>query len=186
MADTASATTPQTGATEVKKRDMLTLLTGSTVAIGVGALAWPLIDSMSPASDVLALASLEVDLSSIQDGQAITVVWRGKPVFVRKRTAEEIKSAQNPEGSQIAPEPDAERVKAGHEEWLVVVGICTHLGCVPLGNKPSDTRGDYGGWFCPCHGSAYDTSGRIRQGPAPTNMAVPPYTFVSDTRIRIG
>lgn len=185
MAEAASANTPP-GTPEIKKRDMLTLLTGSTVAIGVAALAWPLIDSMSPASDVLALASLEVDLSSIQDGQAITVVWRGKPVFVRKRTPEEIKLAQNPEGSLLAPEPDVERVKAGHEEWLVVVGICTHLGCVPLGNKPTETRGDWGGWFCPCHGSAYDTSGRVRKGPAPTNLAVPPYTFASDTRIRIG
>ena len=190
MADAASATTttgsPAAGGPEIKKRDMLTLLTGSTVAIGVASLAWPLVDSMNPASDVLALASLEVDLSSIQDGQAITVVWRGKPVFVRKRTAEEVKSAQNPEGSLIAPEPDADRVKAGHDEWLVVVGICTHLGCVPLGNKPTEARGDWGGWFCPCHGSAYDTSGRVRKGPAPANLAVPPYTFASDTRIRIG
>ncbi len=185
MAEAAGATTT-TGAPEVKRRDMLTLLTASTVAIGVGALAWPLVDSMNPASDVLALASIEVDLTPIQMGQAITVVWRGKPVFVRNRTPEEVQEAEHPKGSEISPQPDSERVKAGHAEWLVVVGICTHLGCVPLGNKPTEARGDWGGWFCPCHGSAYDTSGRVRKGPAPANLAVPPYTFVSDTRIRIG
>lgn len=190
MADTASATIRDTTipvkVPEIKKRDMLTLLTGSTVAIGVAALAWPLIDSMNPAKDVLALASIEVDLAPIQLGQGITVVWRGKPVFVRKRTPEEVQEAQDPKGSLIDPQTDAARVKAGREEWLVVVGICTHLGCVPLGNKPTDTRGEYGGWACPCHGSLYDTSGRVRKGPAPTNLAVPPYAFISDTRISIG
>lgn len=190
MAETASGTVREAittvGNDGVKKRDMLKMITGSAAVIGAGAIVWPLIDSMSPAKDVLALASIEVDLAPVQDGQGITVVWRGKPVFVRKRTAEEIKEAQNPSGSLIDPQPDSARVKAGHDQWLVVVGICTHLGCVPLGNKLSDQRGNYGGWFCPCHGSQYDTSGRVRVGPAPSNLAVPPYVFANDTRIRIG
>lgn len=189
MADTATLhdETRTAGVADPTKRDFLNLLTGSAVVIGVGALVWPFIDSMAPAKDVLALSSIEVDLSPVQAGQGITVVWRGKPVFVRSRTPEEIKAAQSVQNNQlIDPQSDADRVKAGKEKWLVVVGICTHLGCVPLGNKTSDQRGDYGGWFCPCHGSQYDTSGRVRKGPAPANLALPPYAFVGDTKIKIG
>lgn len=191
MADTASATVRDANVTdavaEPTKRDFLNLITGSAVVIGVGALVWPFLDSMSPAKDVLALSSIEVDLSPVQEGQAVTVVWRGKPIFVRNRTADEIKAAQTtPNNQLLQPESDADRVKAGHEKWLIVVGICTHLGCVPLGNKTSEQRGNYGGWFCPCHGSQYDTSGRVRVGPAPTNLALPPYAFTGDTKIKIG
>ena len=191
MADTASATVrgaiTTVGVADPTKRDMLKLVTGSAVAIGVGALAWPLIDSMNPAKDVLALSSIEVDLAPIQEGQAITAVWRGKPIFLRNRTADEIKSAENvPLNQLIDPQADADRVKPGKEKWLVVIGICTHLGCVPLGNKITDPRGDWGGWFCPCHGSQYDTSGRVRHGPAPANLGLPPYAFTGDTKIKIG
>ena len=187
MADTASATIDTLGHDGPAKRDFLKLITGSAAAIGTAALVWPFIDSMNPARDTLALSSIEVDLTPVQEGQAITVVWRGKPIFVRHRTAEEIKTAQATPKNQLKdPEADSARVKAGKDQWLIVVGICTHLGCVPLGNKTTDPRGEYGGWFCPCHGSQYDTSGRIRQGPAPTNLPIPPYAFASDTKIKIG
>lgn len=167
------------------RRDFLTLTTAAFAAVGVGAVVWPFISSMNPARDVLALASTDVDLSPIAVGQAITVVWRGKPVFVRHRTPEEIQVARDtPLTALKDPATDASRVEKA--EWLVVVGVCTHLGCVPLGQKPTDVKGDYNGWFCPCHGSHYDTSGRIRQGPAPLNLAVPGYSFTSDTQIRIG
>ena len=142
---------------------------------------------MNPAADTLALSSTEVNLAPIEPGQAITVMWRGKPVFVRRRTPEEIEQAMNVDVEALRdPATDDARTLDGHREWLVVVGICTHLGCVPLGQKPSEVRGDFGGWFCPCHGSHYDTSGRIRRGPAPTNLLVPEYTFLSDTLVRIG
>jgi ubiquinol-cytochrome c reductase iron-sulfur subunit len=134
-----------------------------------------------------ALASIEVDLTPIKEGQAITAMWRGKPIFIRNRTKEEIEKARAVPLSDLPdPEADAKRVKARHDNWLVMVGICTHLGCIPKGQSMTDNKGDYGGWFCPCHGSHYDTSGRVRQGPAPRNLAVPPYEFVSDTKIRIG
>ena len=175
------------GSPDPTKRDFLKMVTGFSAAIGVAALAWPLIDSMNPAKDVLALSSVDADLAPIEAGQAITIVWRGKPIFLRNRTPEEIQQAENtPLSAMIDPEKDSDRVKAGHEKYLVVVGICTHLGCVPLGNKPTEQRGEYGGWFCPCHGSQYDTSGRVRHGPAPSNLAVPPYAFTGDTKIKIG
>ncbi len=175
------------GSPDPTKRDFLKLLTGSAVAIGVGAIVWPFIDSMAPAKDVLALSSIEVDLSPIQEGSGITVVWQGKPVFIRHRTADEIKTVSAvPEKELIDPATEASRVKPGKEQWLVAIGICTHLGCVPLGNKPSDPRGDFGGWFCPCHGSQYDVSGRVRHGPAPANLALPQYAFTSDTKVKIG
>jgi ubiquinol-cytochrome c reductase iron-sulfur subunit len=142
---------------------------------------------MNPSRDVLALSTVDIDLSPVVAGQGITVVWQGKPVFVRHRTPEEIKQVQDtPLSQMIDPAPEASRVKEGHEQWAILVGICTHLGCVPLGNKPSDPRGDFGGWFCPCHGSQYDASGRVRHGPAPANLAIPPYAFTSDTKIKIG
>jgi ubiquinol-cytochrome c reductase iron-sulfur subunit len=147
--------------------------------------AWPFIDVLNPSADVLALSTTEVDLSPIQEGQSITVVWRGKPVFIRRRTAAEIEAARNVQlGELVDPAPDAER--AERPEWLVLVGICTHLGCIPLGQKSGDPRGDFGGWFCPCHGSHYDTAGRIRKGPAPRNLEVPTYAFLDDNTIRIG
>ena len=141
--------------------------------MGVGAAVWPLVDQMNPDASVKALASTEVDISALEVGQSITVLWRGKPVFIRRRTNEEIIKAKNVKLEDLPhPETDEDRTK-NNPEWLVMLGVCTHLGCVPLGDK-----GEYGGWFCPCHGSHYDTSGRIRKGPAPTNMEIPKYEFV--------
>jgi ubiquinol-cytochrome c reductase iron-sulfur subunit len=175
------------GAEGETRRDFLYLAAGGMGAVGVAAVAWPFLRSWSPAADTLALASTEVDISSIREGQAVTVTWRGKPVFVRHRTADEIKQAADTPVAQLPdPEPDARRSAAGKPQWLIVVGVCTHLGCVPQGQRPSETRGEFGGWFCPCHGSHYDTSGRIRRGPAPKNLEVPPVTFLTDTSIRIG
>ena len=169
------------------KRDFLKLVALAGAAVGAGAIAWPLIDSMNPSKDVLAVSSTEVDITPIVEGQGITVMWRGKPIFVRQRTAPEIKEAEDVRLSQlIDPQSDAARVKPEHAQWIVLVGICTHLGCIPVGNKPMDNRGEYGGWFCPCHGSQYDTSGRVRHGPAPLNLALPPYAFMSDSKIKIG
>ncbi len=164
------------------RRDFLFLATGAVAGVGGLAAIWPLIDQMNPARDVLALASVEVDLAPIAEGQSITVMWRGKPLFIRRRTQAEIAAARDVPLSDLkAPQADSERVKPDRDEWLVLVGVCTHLGCVPLG-----TAGDYGGWFCPCHGSHYDTSGRIRKGPAPDNLPVPEYVFLDDSRIRVG
>jgi ubiquinol-cytochrome c reductase iron-sulfur subunit len=172
---------------EPTRRDFLLLTTGAMGALGAAYFAWPFIDSMNPAADVLAQSTLDIDLSPIPAGQAITVVWRGKPIFVRHRTAEEIAEAEKtPMSDLIDPQSDQSRVKKGHDIWLVVVGICTHLGCIPTGNMPTQTRGKYGGWSCPCHGSLYDTSGRVRRGPAPLNLAIPPYVFLTPTTIRIG
>lgn len=165
------------------RRDFIVLTASGMAAVGAAAAVWPLIDSMNPAADVLALSSVEIDLTPIAEGQSITVMWRGKPVFIRNRTAAEIEEAQGVDlGSLPDPQADAERVHAGREQWLVMLGVCTHLGCVPLGNR----AGDYDGWFCPCHGSHYDTSGRIRKGPAPTNLVVPEYEFLNDNRIKLG
>lgn len=173
------------GADGPTRRDFLELVAWSTVAVGSAALVWPLIDQMNPSADVLALSTTDVDVQAIPEGSAITVVWQGKPVFVRHRTAAEIGEAEAVPLSDLR-DPQTDRDRAATPPWLVVVGLCTHLGCVPLGNKPTENRGNYGGWFCPCHGSHYDTSGRIRQGPAPTNLPVPLYRFTSDTAIRIG
>jgi ubiquinol-cytochrome c reductase iron-sulfur subunit len=167
------------------RRDFLTLTATAATAVGVTAFAWPFIASMNPAADVLALSSTEVDLAPIAQGQAITVMWRGKPVFVRNRTQAEVQEARAVPVNSL-PDPQADQARVQKEQWLVVVGVCTHLGCVPLGQKSTDPRGNYGGWFCPCHGSHYDTSGRIRLGPAPRNLEVPGYTFLSDTRVRVG
>ena len=167
------------------KRDFLYLSAGAMAAIGGASFVWPFVDSLNPAADTLALASIDVDLSPIQIGQSITVTWRGKPVFIRRRTAKEISVAQNTDLS-VLPDPQADKDRVQKDEWLIMVGICTHLGCVPLGQKQADIKGDYEGWFCPCHGSHYDTSGRIRKGPAPKNLDIPEYTFLTDTKIRIG
>ncbi len=171
--------------TEETRRDFLMLTTAAFTAVGVGAVAWPFIDSMNPAADVLALASIEVDLSPIEVGQSITVKWRGKPVFIRRRTKDEIAKARADDSADLKdPQPDKER--AEKPEWLILVGVCTHLGCIPLGQKSGDDKGNFGGWFCPCHASHYDTSGRIRKGPAPENLPVPEYIFLDDGRVQIG
>ena len=165
---------------KVKRREFIFTATYAVGAVGVGAAIWPLIDQMNPDASVKALASTEVDISSVEKGQSITVLWRGKPVFIRRRTDEEIAKARDVNLDELKhPEKDEDRAK--DPEWLVMLGVCTHLGCVPLGDK-----GEYGGWFCPCHGSHYDTSGRIRKGPAPTNMEVPKYEFVNINTIKIG
>ena len=163
-----------------KRRDFIFTASYALGAVGVGATVWPLIDQMNPDASVKALASTEVDISSIDRGQSITVLWRGKPFFIRRRTEEEIAKAKEVNLKELKhPEKDEDRAK--NPEWLVMLGVCTHLGCVPLGDK-----GEYGGWFCPCHGSHYDTSGRIRKGPAPTNMEIPKYEFVNSNTIKIG
>jgi ubiquinol-cytochrome c reductase iron-sulfur subunit len=167
------------------RRDFLTIAASAVTGIGAAIAVWPLIDSMNPAKDTLALSTIEVDLAPVQLGQRLTAKWRGKPVFIDHRTEADIKAADSVDVGELKdPQTDAQRVKKA--EWLIVVGVCTHLGCVPLGQKPTDPRGDYGGWFCPCHGSQYDTSGRIRKGPAPRNLEVPAYQFTSDTVIKIG
>jgi ubiquinol-cytochrome c reductase iron-sulfur subunit len=150
--------------------------------VGVGAVTWPLIDQLNPDASVLALASIRFDVSPVVEGSSVTILWRGLPVFVRHRTAAEIEAARAVPLSDLKdPEPDEERVAEGHDEWLIMVANCTHLGCVPVGEA-----GDFDGWFCPCHGSHYDTSGRIRRGPAPANLVVPPYEFITDTIVQIG
>jgi ubiquinol-cytochrome c reductase iron-sulfur subunit len=167
------------------RRDFLILTAGALGGIGAACAIWPFIDSLNPAKDTLALSTTEVDLAPVQAGQRLTIAWRGKPVFIDHRPPEEIKAAQDVDVASLRdPQPDSARAKK--PEWLVIIGVCTHLGCIPLGNKPGDDRGPFGGWFCPCHGSIYDTSGRIRQGPAPLNLVVPPYDFTSDTAIKIG
>ena len=165
---------------KTKRRDFIFTASYTLGAVGVGAAIWPLIDQMNPDASVKALASTEVDVSGAQPGQSITVLWRGKPVFIKRRTDEEISKARQVNLKELKhPEKDEDRVK--NPEWLVMLGICTHLGCVPLGDK-----GEYDGWFCPCHGSHYDTSGRIRKGPAPTNLEIPKYEFVDSNTIKIG
>lgn len=174
-----------TSSTKKTRRDFLMLTSAAVGGVGGAAFLWPLINSFNPAADTLAQATVDIDLSPLQPGQAITVMWQGKPLFIRHRTPEEIKSMEQIDWTTLPdPESDAKRVQK--PQWLVVVGICTHLGCVPTGQKPTENRGTFGGWFCPCHGSNYDVSGRIRKGPAPRNLDVPPYKFLSDTMIRVG
>jgi ubiquinol-cytochrome c reductase iron-sulfur subunit len=176
------------------RRDFLLLTAGAIGGVGLVATIWPFVDTLNPARDTLALSTTDVDLAPVQVGQRLTVKWRGAPVFIAHRTPEEIKAAEDVDISQLRePQKDSERVKK--PEWLIIVGVCTHLGCIPLGQNVGDPRGPYGGWFCPCHGSVYDTSGRIRQGPAPLNLWLPGqvdqagqalYKFTSDTTITIG
>jgi ubiquinol-cytochrome c reductase iron-sulfur subunit len=184
MADPHAIAADDAGEEETR-RDFLLIATATVATAGAALAVWPFIHSLNPARDTLAVATTGVDLSPIEVGQAITVVWQGKPVFIRRRTAEDIKLAEDVDVTTlIDPQTDSERVQKA--AWLVMIGVCTHLGCIPLGQKPSDLKGDYGGWFCPCHGSHYDTSGRIRKGPAPKNLEVPPYKFLDDNRIEIG
>jgi ubiquinol-cytochrome c reductase iron-sulfur subunit len=179
---------------EPTRRDFLLIATGAFAAVGVASLAWPFVASMNPDASTLALSSVEIDVSSIEPGQSIKIMWRGKPVFVRYRTEEEVAAAaqvplaelkdplaRNANLAPDAPATNDNRSPEGHLPFIVMVGVCTHLGCVPLGEA-----GDFGGWFCPCHGSHYDTAGRIRKGPAPENLFIPQYAFLNDTNIRIG
>lgn len=168
-----------------EKRDFLFITTAGLAVAGGAVTAFSLIDTMNPAKDVLALSTTEVDLAPIEEGQSLTVMWRGKPIFIRHRTSEEIRNANDAPVNELKHmASDESRVK--NPKWLVVVGVCTHLGCVPLGQKVGDNKGEFDGWFCPCHGSHYDTSGRIRKGPAPLNLEIPPYDFVSEEIIKIG
>ncbi len=181
------------------RRDFIVILAQAFAGVGAAVALWPFVHQMNPDASTQALASIEVDLSPVKAGQAITVSWRGKPVFIRNRTPEEVKAALAVKLSDLkdpiarneglpdkAPATDLNRTKKDKENWLVLVGICTHLGCIPKGQSMADAKGDFGGWFCPCHGSHYDTAGRIRLGPAPQNLLVPTYEFVSDTMIKIG
>ncbi len=181
------------------RRDVILIGAGGFAAIGGAALLWPLLDQMNPDASTLSLASIDVDLAPIEEGQAITLMWRGKPIFIRHRTAKEVEEAsavkvddlidplaRNVNLPDDTPATDDNRAAPEREPWLVMIGICTHLGCIPQGQGPGQYKGDYGGWFCPCHGSQYDTAGRVRVGPAPENMYIPPYTFTSDTKITIG
>jgi len=162
------------------RRDFLYVAAGGLGAVGAAGFVWPLVNQMNPSRDVLALSSIEVDLSGIEVGQSITVSWRGKPVFSRRRTEEEIAKARAVP-MDVLPDPEGDEARVQKAEWLIMVGVCTHLGCVPLGQQ-----GDYNGWFCPCHGSHYDTSGRIRKGPAPLNLVVPKYVYLDDNSVKIG
>ena len=182
MTDTAQSAHAKDGET---RRDFLYLMAGGLGLVGTGVAIWPIIDSMNPSAEVLALATTEVDLGPIQEGQRVTVTWRGNPVFIDHRTEQQISDARSVELKDL-PDPQADEDRVQQPQWLVMLGVCTHLGCIPLGQKPGQNRGEYGGWFCPCHGSHYDSSGRIRKGPAPTNLEVPPYQFIEDDRIVIG
>ena len=162
------------------RRDFIYTLTASLGVLGAGASVWPIVSQMNPDSSVKAMSTVEVDISKVDKGKEITVMWRGKPVFIKRRTEDEITKARNISLGEL-PHPETDKERVLKDEWLVVVGICTHLGCVPINGK-----GEYGGWFCPCHGSHYDTSGRIRKGPAPTNLEVPKYKFVGNDKIIIG
>jgi ubiquinol-cytochrome c reductase iron-sulfur subunit len=194
-----AAPNENSGSHDVSRRDFIYIAATAFAGIGAAAALWPAIDQMNPDQAALSLASIEIDLSPVQVGQAITVQWRGKPIFVRNRTPEDIEKAKAVPISELKdpiarvmdakteePATDENRTKKGHENWLIMIGICTHLGCIPKGQAPADNRGPYGGWFCPCHGSVYDTAGRIRQGPAPRNLEIPPYQFVSDAKVKIG
>ena len=184
MTNTVMESTPHSGreTDDPNRRDFIHIAAATVAVGGAAAFAWPLIDEMNPSADVLALSSIEFDLSKVALGQQVVVKWQGKPVFVRHRTPKEIAAAVHDDHASMKdPATDASRHKPGKAEWLIVVGVCTHLGCVP-----NFGLGDYGGWLCPCHGSVYDTAGRIRKGPAPLNLILPDYTFLSDTKIKVG
>ena len=174
-------------ATPVRRRDFIHIATVSFAGVGAAAVAMPLVSQMSASADVLALASIEVDVASIQPGQSIKTSWRKQPVFIRNLTPAEVEEANKVDiGGLRDPQTLAERTKPGKENWLITLGVCTHLGCVPLGASAGEVKGEYGGYFCPCHGSHYDTAARIRKGPAPLNLVVPEFAFISDTVVKIG
>jgi ubiquinol-cytochrome c reductase iron-sulfur subunit len=183
VADSLAHTAPVVdGPADPGRRDFIHIAAAAAALGGAAMVAWPLIDQLNPAADTLALASLEYDLSKVALGQEVTISWRKQPVFIRHRTPEEIARAKADDNAPMKdPAPDATRVKPGHEQWLIVLASCTHLGCVPVFGQ-----GEYGGWLCPCHGSQYDTAARIRKGPAPLNLVLPDYTFLSDTKVKIG
>ena len=184
---TKSASKPSTKNVDSGRRDFLNMAAGGAVAVGTAAAIWPFVDSMNPSAGERSLGSLVFDPSAIKPGSAVTVQWRGKPVFIRRRTPKEIAEAEAADTTPMPdPQTDNARTLPDNREWLVVVGICTHLGCIPVGNKPTQRRGKWGGWFCACHGSQYDTSGRVRKGPAPKNLEVPPWQFTQDGKIKIG
>lgn len=171
----------------VRRRDFINIAAVSFAGVGGAALLVPLVVQMNPSADVLALAQIDVDISAIEAGQAIKTLWRKQPIFIRNLTPAEIQAANAVDASSLRdPQTLAERTKEGHRNWLITLGVCTHLGCVPLGAGEGENKGEYGGYFCPCHGSHYDTAARIRKGPAPTNLAVPEYAFMSDSAVRIG
>jgi len=175
------------GGEGVRRRDFLNIGAVTAAGVGAAALVYPLVDQMNPSADVLALASIDVDVSQIQPGQAVKTIWRKQPIFIRHLTPAEIREANSVDvGSLRDPQTLADRTAEGKPQWLITLGVCTHLGCVPLGTAEGENRGEYQGYFCPCHGSHYDTAGRIRRGPAPLNLEVPEYTFTSDTTVRIG
>ncbi len=219
MVDSDSSTDPSLmDDDDPSRRDVILTGAGALAAVGGAAMLWPLLDQMNPDASTLSLATIDVELAPIEEGQAITVMWRGKPIFIRNRTAKEVdeanavkidklidKLARNANLADDATATDANRsalpesgpegasgstgdtaAETDRERWLVMIGICTHLGCIPQGQRPGEQKGEYGGWFCPCHGSQYDTSGRVRVGPAPENMYIPPYNFLTDTKIQIG
>lgn len=186
-AETLTADGQGQGEDGVRRRDFIHVAAVSFAGVGGAAVLYPLITQMNPSADVLALASIEVDISAIEPGQAIKTIWRKQPVFIRNLTPQEIAAAQQADVSAMRdPQTLAERTKEGKANWLITLGVCTHLGCVPLGAGQGEVKGEYGGYFCPCHGSHYDTAGRIRKGPAPTNLEVPEYAFTSDTVVQIG
>ena len=191
MASTTEAHPPLGGAGHeadgVRRRDFIYVATGAFAGVGAAAAVWPFVNQMNPSADVLALASVEVDVSAIQPGQAIKAVWQSKPIFLRNLTPKEQQEANAVPLSELRdPQTLAERTLEGHNNWLITLGICTHLGCIPLGAAEGENKGDYGGYFCPCHGSHYDTAARIRKGPAPTNLVVPNYVFKTPTLVEIG
>ena len=200
MADTIQDTMKSPGEEdEPTRRDVILVAAAGFAAVGAAAALWPLLDQMNPDQSALSLATTDVDLSHIEVGQAITVMWRGKPIFIRRRADDEIAAAKSVPVDDLpdplarnanlpdnAPASDENRAGKDREPWLVMIGICTHLGCIPKGQSVGDNKGEFGGWFCPCHGSQYDTAGRVRVGPAPQNMAIPPYAFLSDNKIKIG
>lgn len=178
---------PGAGEGGVRRRDFINIAAVSFAGVGGAALLYPLVNQMNPSADVLALAQIDVDISSIEPGQSIKQIWRKQPIFIRNLTPAEMQAANAVDmGSLRDPQSLAERTKEGHRNWLITLGVCTHLGCVPLGASEGENRGEYGGYFCPCHGSHYDTAARIRKGPAPRNLEVPEYEFTSDTAVRIG
>jgi ubiquinol-cytochrome c reductase iron-sulfur subunit len=188
MATVEHSEAPAPGSDDgIRRRDFINIAAVSFAGVGAAALLYPLVNQMNPSADVLALASIDVDISRIEPGQAIKTIWRKQPIFIRNLTPPEIQAANAVDvGALRDPQTLAERTVGGRLNWLITLGVCTHLGCVPLGAAEGENKGEYGGYFCPCHGSHYDTAGRIRKGPAPTNLEVPTYEFISDTAVRIG